>query len=210
MKKKVRMLSILAIAVTLSTAGAAMAWFSDAAAPVTNIFNAGTIAITLNDNLAGQDFPQLGINNINPGDFYDKEVSVTSTGSKETYVRVKLTPLLTPREGYEGDSLSNDVVSMNIDNTNWVLGDDGWYYYKYILTADSPDTTKLLDGITFSGPLMDNDYQAATFSISVQAEASQASHYAFVSTWGISGIPGSLAPGAVVPQAGVQEWVPVN
>jgi hypothetical protein len=210
MKKKVKVLSILVIAVSLATAGAAMAWFSDTAAPVTNVFNAGTIEIILNDSLDGQEFPSDGISNINPGDFYDKEVSVTSTGSKETYVRVKVTPLWIPREGYEGELLSNDAVLMNIDTVNWVLGTDGWYYYKYILTAEAPDTTKLLDGITFSGPLMNNDYQGATFSLSVQAEASQASHYAFISTWGISGIPGSVSTEAVVPQTGVQEWVPAD
>ncbi len=209
MKKKVRILSILVIAVTLATAGAAMAWFSDTAAPVTNTFNAGTVAITLNDTLAGEEFPLEGISNINPGDYYDKEISVTSTGTKETYVRVKLTLLWNPREGYEGETLSNDVVSMNIDTVNWVLGTDGWYYYKYILTSTSPNTTNLLDGLTFNGPLMDNNYQGATFSLSVQAEASQASHYAFISTWGISGLPGS-SPEAVIPQAGVQEWVPDN
>ncbi|MEL7571019.1 MAG: hypothetical protein AAGU14_10750, partial [Eubacteriaceae bacterium] len=176
MKNKLRIMLLASIFAAVALSGAALAWLSYTADPVMNIFKAGTVDITLYDKLGEAEFPSDGIGNVNPGDFYDKEVYVVSNGSKETYVRVKLTPLWTPPRGYEGDELDPDVVSLNIDTANWVLGEDGWYYYKHILTAQNTNTTKLLDGITFSGPLMDNKYQEATLSIDVEAQAVQASH----------------------------------
>lgn len=207
MKNKLRLILITSIFAAVALSGAALAWFSYTADPVMNIFRAGTVDITLYDKLGETDFPSNGIANVNPGDFYDKEVYVTSNGSKETYVRVKLTPTWTPMPGYEGRALSTDVVQLNIDTANWVLGEDGWYYYKSILTPTYSDTTKLLDGLTFSGPLMDNKYQNATFSIDIQAQAVQASHYAFLTEWGIDGVDGIDGK---IPAMGVQEWIPVN
>lgn len=207
MKNKLRLILLTSIFAAVALSGAALAWLSYTADPVMNVFRAGTVDITLYDKLGEAEFPSDGIGNVNPGDFYDKEVYVVSNGSKETYVRVKLTPSWTPPRGYEGDELDPDVVSLNIDTANWVLGEDGWYYYKHILTSINTDTTKLLDGITFSGPLMDNSYQGATFSIDVEAQAVQASHYAFLTEWAINGVDGVNGK---IPAAGVQEWVPVN
>lgn len=207
MKNKLRIMLLASIFAAVALSGAALAWLSYTADPVMNIFKAGTVDITLYDKLGEAEFPSDGIGNVNPGDFYDKEVYVVSNGSKETYVRVKLTPLWTPPRGYEGDELDPDVVSLNIDTANWVLGEDGWYYYKHILTAQNTNTTKLLDGITFSGPLMDNKYQEATLSIDVEAQAVQASHYAFLTEWAINGVDGVNGK---IPAAGVQEWAPVN
>lgn len=207
MKSKLRLISLTAIFAAVALSGAVLAWFSYTADPVINIFRAGTVDITLYDKLGETDFPNNGIANVNPGDYYDKEVYVTSNGTKQTYVRVKLTPLWTPPRGYEGDELDPCVVNLNIDTANWAAGEDGWYYYKAILTEANPDTTKLLDGITFSGPLMDNKYQGATFSIDIQAQAVQASHYAFLTEWGINGVDGIEGK---IPAVGVQEWIPEN
>jgi len=205
MKNRLRTISLIAIFGAFAAGGAALAWFSDTAAPVTNVFNTSTVEITLHDNMGETTFPTEGITNVNPGDSYDKEVYVTSTGSEETYVRVKLTLSWTPPEGYDGPALDTAAVTLNIDSTNWVLGEGGWYYYKSILTPSSPDTTKLLDGVTFSGPLVNNNYQNAAFSIEVEAEAVQASHEAFVDEWGIAGVDGTNRK---VPAAGVEEWTP--
>jgi predicted ribosomally synthesized peptide with SipW-like signal peptide len=48
MKNKLRFISLASIFAALALGGAVLAWFSDTAAPVSNVFNAGTVEITLN------------------------------------------------------------------------------------------------------------------------------------------------------------------
>jgi len=85
MKKKLILLTTFAL-VALLIAGGTMAWFTHNPAPVTNIFNAGTVKIEVNEN----EFET--IENVNPGDDYDKKITIVSKGTKATYVRVKLIP----------------------------------------------------------------------------------------------------------------------
>ena len=177
MKKSMMMLILAGTLVTLLVAGGTMAWFT-AAQEVDNNFTAGTVAITVNEH----DFAD--ITNWNPGDTTNKDVSVKSTGSKKTYVRVSLTPQWTPASGTASLSLAN--VSLNTINvpTDWVLF-NGWYYYKIIL-QNGNETSLLLDSVAFSGPLTDNTYQGAKLAIKVKAEAVQASNGAALTTWGLT------------------------
>lgn len=168
-----------------------MAWFTSNPAAVENTFKAGTVDIKVNEN--GFE----NVTNVNPGDTHKKEVKVESLGSKDTYVRVKLTPT------WNKDELDIGVATYDIGK-QWVKGkteEDGgtWYYYKKILKNE--ETTPLIKEVVFDGPKMGNDFQNATFKLEVKAEAVQASHYAFRDEWGITGDP---LP--VVPAPGVQEW----
>jgi hypothetical protein len=170
-----------------------MAWFTSDPVNIINTFKTGTVNVTLNDYI-GNDVktPFQAITNVNPGDWYDKKVSVTSNGSKQTYVRVKLTP------AWSDEKLSLENVIMNL-GSEWIKNGD-YYYYKYILT-EGQTTSLLLNGITFDGIKTDNAYQGATFTIDVKAEAVQASHYAFRDVWGLTGN---------VPAEGVEGWAAAN
>ncbi len=176
MKRSMMMLILAGTLVTLLVAGGTMAWFT-AAQEVENNFTAGTVAVTVNEH----DFQD--ITNWNPGDTTNKDVSVKSTGSKKTYVRVSLTPLWTPATGTAALSLAN--VTLNTANPgDWVFY-NGWYYYKHILETNE-ETSLLLDSITFSGPLTNNTYQGAKLNVKVNAEAVQASNGAALDTWGLT------------------------
>lgn len=190
-KKRSIIFISLALLFVLALGGATMAWFHAETDPITNTFKAGTVEITLNDV-----FDNEAAKNVNPGDWYKKEVSVTSTGTKKTYVRVMLTPT------WDNSSLTVDNVIMHLNKNDWVYGNDGWYYYKHILEKDAT-TPLLLSGVTFDGEKTDNKYQDAVFTIEVKAEAVQASHYAFRAIW-------NKPNTAMVPAAGVDEWTPVN
>ena len=89
-------------------------------------------------------------------------------------------------------------MNLVIDEEHWTAGAENWYYYRHIVSEGVP-TTKLLDGVTFSGAKITNEYQDATFRIVVTAEAVQASNYAFVDEWDL--------PGMTVPAAHVDAWV---
>ena len=177
MKKRNIMLGSAVLLAVLLVAGGTMAWFT-ADANIENEFKAGTVKIAIN----GQS--EAVVDNVNPGDEYDNEVSVTNTGSKRAYIRVQLVPKFV---GAEGEDLSAEgiVTYSEIDTDDWVLF-DGWYYYKHIVQRDEI-TSKLIDKVKFAGKEMDNNYQGAEFTLTVNAEAIQVTNKAITlhDQWGV-------------------------
>ncbi|MDD4570682.1 MAG: BsaA family SipW-dependent biofilm matrix protein, partial [Tepidanaerobacteraceae bacterium] len=152
--KKTLLIGLLVFSlVALLVVGGTMAWFTDVKEAV-NTFTAGTVTIEVNE------YGFEDIINWNPGDTTDKDVSVISTGSKDTYVRVRLTPVWGEivEGGFASNNLSVDNVTLNIaDNGKW-LESDGWYYYCEIMEKDN-ETELLLDSVTLAGFGTSNDYQ---------------------------------------------------
>ncbi len=178
MKKTNLVLGSVVVLAALLIVGSTMAWFTAKADPVTNTFTAGTVEIVLHD-----DFPTDGIENVNPGDKYDKIVYVENTGTKAIYVRVKLTPGWTK----DGEPLplqvgGVDMATFPVVGDKWVLHTDGYYYYKDPI-AHEGSTQHLIEEIIFAGKEMTNDYQGATFTLKVEAEAIQASNGAALDQW---------------------------
>lgn len=171
MKKRNIMLGSAVLLAVLLVVGGTMAWFTATAEPVVNSFKAGTVAIKINDT-----FNTELAQNVNPGDKYDKVVSVTNEGSKRAYIRVKLTPL------FSGQQDTSVVTYPTL--ANWVLHTDGWYYYKNIVLPQA-DTSNLIEKVLFAGAAMGNGYQGATFTLTVEAEAIQATNGAINDQWGV-------------------------
>lgn len=180
MKKRVIMVVSLVALVSLLVVGGTMAWFTSTPEAVENTFTAGTVEIEVNEH-GFED-----IVNWNPGDTTTKEVSVVSNGSKKTYVRVSLTPVWVVGE-YE-EALPNSNVVLNWNNQDWVLHDNGWYYYKNILNKDD-ETSLLLESVTLKGAETGNEYQGKALTVTVKAEAVQASHEAYKDVWNLEVLP---------------------
>ena len=193
MKRKSLMILTTALVLVIALTGATMAWFSASSDPITNKFGTGTVKVELKDMLGEVVFPEDGMTNVTPGDTYDKEVWAINTGTLDSYIRIQLVP-----EWSKAD-LSTEFIALGLNTTDWVAGEGNWYYYKFIASKDEV-TSKLLDGVTFSGAGITNAYQDATFKIIVKAEAVQASNYAFVDEW-------NFAAGTLVPAIGVEAWV---
>ena len=180
MNKKNLLIGSALVLAALLVVGGTMAWFTADADPIINTFTAGTVEIVLRDN-----FPTDGIENVNPGDEYEKIVYVENTGTKAVYVRVKLTPEWSGLpEGFEPD---DEVVILGSLGDDWEKHGD-WYYYKNPLAGAvageaNAVTTHLIEKVEFAGPEMTNDYQGATFTLKVEAEAVQASHGAAEDLW---------------------------
>lgn len=185
MKKNIMILIATTLVFAITVIGATLAFFTDEG-EVTNTFVTGDVAITLHDLLGEEDFPvEEGIENITPGDEFDKNVFVSSQGSIDTYVRVQLIPSWDPEEVEEGQDLiplDINLVELDLDLDNWILIDD-WYYYMEVLEEDE-ETSKLLDGLVFSTDI-DNNYANASFSIEVIAEGIQATNDAAETQWGV-------------------------
>ena len=189
MKKSILVGMLVFSLAALMVVGGTLAWFTSEA-EVTNTFTAGTVEIEVVEDGAKGSI----IENWNPGDTTDYDVSVKSLGSKQTYVRVKLEPVW-----YDGDEEA-EVDENNVELTlaedwedYWVLA-DGWYYYKNILGEDD-ETSLLLDEVHLKGEETDNKYQGLTLKIKVEAQAVQASNKAYQDAWGINSLPD-----------GVEEW----
>ena len=182
MKKSLLVGMLVFSLAALLVVGGTMAWFTDNAT-VTNLFTAGTVEIQVNE----YDFEDIV--DWNPGDTTDKDVSVISNGSKQTYVRVMLTPVW-----YDGENEADGVNAENVElilaegwGDNWVES-EGWYYYKEIL-EENDETELLLDAVHLKGEETDDDYQGLTLRIEVEADAVQASNGAFKDAWSLEGLP---------------------
>lgn len=179
MKKKVVLLTAFTL-VALLVAGGTMAWFT-ANDEVSNIFKAGTVEVKVNDH------GFKDVENVNPGDCYEKKLSVKSLGSKRTLVRVKFIPSWTDTSGNPINSGSNDPANI-ITQSIPVIGDwikiGDWYYYKKELTEGN-ETSVLKQNVCFNGGKMDNDYQGATYTLKAEAEAVQATNFAPLHVWGL-------------------------
>jgi len=206
MNRKNLLIGSALVLAALLVVGGTMAWFTAAADPVTNKFTAGTVEIELHD-VGGYDseqnevpFTPNGIPNVNPGDEYLKTVYVENTGSKAVYVRVKLTPAWTKgTASLPLDVEGVDMATFPIVGTDWVLHTDGWYYYTEPLAGAPADevnrvTTHLIEQVIFAGAAMTNDYQGATFTLKVEAEAIQASNGAALDQWGVDPSTLPIAP----------------
>lgn len=172
MKKRSLMLGSAVVLAVLLVVGGTMAWFTAESDPVTNTFLAGTVEINLVD-----DFNEEEAGNVNPGDSYDKVVYVQNIGTKAAFIRVQLTPAFDdPQLAIEG------IVEYPILN-GWVEH-DGWYYYPLEVDPEG-QTLNLIEEVSFAGAEMGNEYQGATFTLTVVAEAIQVTNGAAEDLWGV-------------------------
>lgn len=195
MNKKNLLIGSALVLAALLVVGGTMAWFTAAADPIINTFTAGTVEIELHDVQMdnGEEllFPENGIGKVNPGDEYEKIVYVENTGTKAIYVRVKLTPAWTKGESSLPLQVGSvDMATFPLLNNGWVLHTDGWYYYTEPLAGAGDNvanavTTHLIEKVKFAGAAMTNDYQDATFTLTVEAQAIQASNGAAEDQWGV-------------------------
>lgn len=178
-KKKAVIVSSVVLALLL-VVGGTMAWFTSNPEAIDNKFTAGTVKIRVNEN----GFKNL--ENVNPGDTHEKKVTIESLGSKQTYIRVQLTPKWENADGIISELKEKEPTSYDIGG-DWIEGEEGWYYYKDIMKGG--ETTPLIEEVKFDGPKMGDKYQGATFTLTIKAEAVQASHEAYKDAWKITDLP---------------------
>lgn len=171
MKRKGIVISTIALLVL--AVGISMAWFTSGES-VGNKFNMGTIEVEVLE-------PGFTDLNVTEATTYEKNVQVISRGTKRTYVRVKLIP-----EWSEPSLPVSNVVFNLAQNSDWVNGDDGYYYFIYYLT-ENQTTSLLLESVTITslGP----EYKGQTLTIKAIAEGVQITHDAWQDIWGITELP---------------------
>lgn len=168
MKKKWTIAAVLVLVVALLAVGT-WAYFS-AVGRADNVITMGSVKLALHDeDGAGQPFTTVSAM---PGSVVNKVVYVENVGSGAFYTRVKITPEIinAANESVPLDP-SERLLVLDLNDTDWIAGADGYYYYKGALDPKAA-TTNLFSRVTFSTK-MGNEYQNATVHIYVTAEAVQ-------------------------------------
>lgn len=153
MKRKIWII-VLALISIASMASSTMAYFTgeDRAH---NVITTGGVHIALVEQQRTGDtytpFPKEGVTGVLPGTSISKIVSVENTGSAPAWVRIRLTASI---ENAQGEALppvledGTSVMSMEL-LPGWVVGPDGWLYYREPVAVDGA-TTPAFESVTMA------------------------------------------------------------
>ena len=171
MKRKLLIVSVLAILVAVTAAGT-LAYFTDTDT-AHNVITTGNVKIELKewaDEACTQPFQDK--TGVMPGTKVTKIVEVKNTGTGAAFLR-----LYVEKNVYGADQkpMKSDPVSLDFDNRNWTYSEsEGYYYYNRPLEPGKT-TEPLFTTVTFD-PLMGNEYQNATAHVKVIAYAVQSAN----------------------------------
>jgi len=171
MKRKIFVVSLIAICLSLLGFGT-MAYFTSEDT-THNVITSGGVNIDIQewaDKEKTVRFPDDGVTGVMPGTDITKIVEIKNTGSSDAYVRVKVEKdIVLPDETAGTPDLG--LMKIDFDQTYWILGDDGYYYYK---TALQPGTVTepLFASVSFDIS-MGNMYENSTAKVDVTAYAVQ-------------------------------------
>lgn len=166
MKRKLLILSVLVICVATLAAGTLAYFTSEGTAH--NVITTGGVDITLQEWAdEGKTKPFEDLTGIMPGMTVTKIAEIKNTGASEAWVRVKVEKNI--RLAGEGE-VNPDLVELALDTANWTEK-DGYYYYNKALKPGEV-TAPIFSAVTFNAS-MGNEYQNATATVDVQAQAVQ-------------------------------------
>ena len=170
MKRKLLMLSAVAICIAILAAGSLACFTAEDTAH--NVITTGGVNIRLDewaDNDKTQPFEDL--QGLMPGMEVTKIAEVTNTGAAEAWIRVLVTKNI---ELVGEGEIDPDLVSLNLNEEFWTLGEDGYYYYNRPLKP-AETTEPIFTTVTFDVN-MGNEYQGSTATVDVLAQAVQTAH----------------------------------
>lgn len=169
MKKKIVSLALAACLIAIAAVGT-LAYFTDTD-KADNTFTVGNVDITLTEPAWATEEHEDAY----PGEALPKDPTVTNDGDNPCFVRIKVAGLdclgadnmITYETGYVTGALGQD----------WVLGDDGYFYYTKVLAAEA-STSALFDQIRIPTSVtngFDGNYDVVVTAEAVQAQGAKPS-----------------------------------
>lgn len=167
MKRKLLILSVLAICIATLAAGTLAYFTSEGKAH--NVITTGGVEITVQEWADEEKTkPFEDVTGIMPGMTVTKIAEIKNTGASDAWVRVKVEKNIKLQgEGTPDTAL----VELNLNLTDWTLGEDGYLYYNKALKPGEV-TAPIFTAVTFKAD-MGNEYQNATATVDVSAQAVQ-------------------------------------
>lgn len=169
-KKLIPLLSAVALVAVIGV-GSTLAYFTDNDA-ANNVVTMGHVNIELDEPEFSAENENNTIKNVVPNQTITKDPTITVVaGSESCYLRAKI----------EITELNDEQVADLLENTNigedWVLAEDGYYYYQNSVSKSNEDqTVDLFDTIVIPAE-WGNEVADMTFEINVTAEAIQADNF---------------------------------
>ena len=167
MKRKLLILSVLAICIATLAAGTLAYFTSEGKAH--NVITTGGVKIAVQewaDEEKTKSFED--VTGIMPGMTVTKIAEIKNTGASDAWVRVKVEKSIKLQgEGTPDTAL----VELNLNLTDWTQGKDGYLYYNKVLKPGEV-TAPIFTSVTFKAA-MGNEYQNATATVDVVAQAVQ-------------------------------------
>ena len=166
MKKKLLILSLAAICLAITAIGTLAYFTSEGTAH--NVITTGGVEITVQewaDEEKTKPFEDL--TGVMPNTTVTKIAEIKNTGASDAWVRVKVEKNIK----LQGEGTSDtSLVELTINTTDWTEK-DGYYYYTKVLKPGEV-TAPIFTAVTFK-PDMGNEYQNATATVDVAAQAVQ-------------------------------------
>ena len=168
MKRKLLILSVLAICIATLAAGT-LAYFT-AEGKAHNVITTGGVEIAVQE-WADEDkqTPFENLNGVMPDTTVTKIAEIRNTGAAAAWVRVQVRKTI--RLAQDGKPDASMIEMIYTDTEDWKDGGDGYFYYQKALQPGEV-TTPIFTGVSFRAQ-MGNEYQNATADVDVLAQAVQ-------------------------------------
>lgn len=166
MKRKLLILSVLVICIATLAAGTLAYFTSEGTAH--NVITTGGVEIMVRE-WADEDrqTPFEDLTGIMPGMTVIKIAEIKNTGASDAWVRVKVEKNIQLKGEGRPDT---GLVELALNTTDWTER-DGYYYYTKTLKPGEV-TAPIFTAVTFNAA-MGNEYQNATATVDVSAQAVQ-------------------------------------
>ena len=166
MKKKLLILSLAAICLAITAIGTLAYFTSEGTAH--NVITTGGVEIAVQEWAdEGRTKPFENLTGVMPNTTVTKIAEIKNTGASDAWVRIKVEKNIK----LQGEGTSDtSLVELTLNTTDWTEK-DGYYYYKEALKPGEV-TAPIFTAVTFK-PDMGNEYQNATATVDVTAQAVQ-------------------------------------
>ncbi len=197
-KKAIIIISLFAIMLASIAGQSTFAYLQDNSSVSSASFAPAAVQITINDDFANNTIT-LAANTPKsmPVSITNEATSADGRSGTSAYIRVAIIPIWCHADG-SGTALPSNNVTLILASsaaTDWLLGKDGYYYYKYPVAAGS-DTTQLLSAVSWhlTNTSLDAEYQACKLEVQVLADAIQSTTNTVENYWGVQvGSNGNLS-----------------
>ena len=167
MKRKLLILSVLAICIATLAAGSLAYFTSEGKAH--NVITTGGVEIAVQEWAdAEKTAPFEDLTGVMPNTTVTKIAEIRNTGASAAWIRVRVEKNI-QLAGSGTPDLS--MVQLDINTAQWTDGGDGYFYYNKALQPGEI-TAPIFTSVTFRSA-MGNEYQNATATVDVLAQAVQ-------------------------------------
>lgn len=166
MKRKILILSVLAICIAALAVGT-LAYFT-AEGRAHNVITTGGVKIAVQEWAdEGKTKPFENLSGVMPNTTVTKIAEVKNTGASDAWVRVKVEKNIQLQSEGTPDTA---LVELKLNTADWTEKDGYFYYTKALKPGEV--TVPVFTAVTFNAT-MGNEYQNATATVDVSAQAVQ-------------------------------------